>query len=93
MTFHSIKVAFWVGISTVSGIVAETCTSICKNIGGDMLRLTNQAVEGRKIEEGFNKRWNMLNCIGAIDWKHIDIQAVPDSGSYYFNYKVATVSF
>ena len=30
----------------------------------------------------------MPNCIGAIDEKHIDIQAVPDSSSYYyFNYK------
>ena len=54
-SFHSIKVAFRVGISTVSGIVAETCRAICKNLGGDMLRLTNQAVEWRKIEEGFNK--------------------------------------
>ena len=53
-----------------------------------MLMLSNQVVEWRKIEEGFNKRWNMPNCIGAIDGKHIDIQVVPNSGSYYFNYKV-----
>ena len=55
-SFHSIKVAFRVGLSTVSGIVAETCRAICKNLGGDMLWLSNQAVEWRKIEERFNKR-------------------------------------
>ena len=29
----------------------------------------------------------MPNCIGAIDGKHIDIEALPNSCAYYFNYK------
>nr|CAI5825561.1 unnamed protein product [Callosobruchus analis] len=43
--------------------------------------------EWKKIERGFNTRWNIPGAHGAIDGKHICIQAPPDCGSDYFNYK------
>ena len=35
----------------------------------------------------FDNKWSFPHCLGAIDRKHIIIQAPPRSGSPFFNYK------
>lgn len=39
------------------------------------------------IATEFKKYWQVENCVGAVDGKHIAILQPPGSGSYFYNYK------
>ena len=56
-------------------------------MGPPHLKVPSKREEWLKIAEQLEVRWNFPNCIGAIDGKHVIIQAPSNSGSHYFNYK------
>ena len=43
--------------------------------------------EWKDVSDQFECLWNFPHCVGAIDGKHIVVQAPPNSGSTFFNYK------
>lgn len=52
-----------------------------------MLQMPSNEQEWESIANGFEKKWNFPHCVGALDGKHIHIQAPDESGSIFFNYK------
>lgn len=85
-SFKTISLTYRLGHATVYRIVIETCKSIIKNV---MSEVMPQPTEKRwkQIANDFWTNWNFPNCIGALDGKHVTIQAPPNTGTNFFNYK------
>lgn len=78
--------SYKMGRETVRKIVQETCEIIWRKLSELYVSQPNQE-EYIAIANDFYNLWNMPNCIGAIDGKHINIQCPPNSHSTFFNYK------
>lgn len=47
----------------------------------------NNEEKWNKIAHQFYTKWNIPNCVGAIDGKHVSVFCPKNSGSLYYNYK------
>ena len=73
---------------TVGRIIKETCQVIWEEmLSNDYLAVPSTINAWKTIGLDFEKRWNFPNVLGAIDGKHVVIQAPSRSGSAFFNYK------
>lgn len=78
--------SYKMGRSTAREIVLETCDLIWKALASHYV--AEPTIEdNRTIMQHFWNLWNIPNCLGAIDGKHIAIRCPIKSGSEYFNYK------
>ena len=74
--------------AVVGRIIKETCDAIWTVlIEKRFLQAPSREEDWVKISKNFEQRWNFPNAIGAIDGKHVVIQAPAKSGSAFFNYK------
>lgn len=85
-TFSSLALYFARGISTIADIVAETTKLIWITLQSEYMAIPSTE-KWKNIASRFYEIWNMPNCLGAMDGKHIKIQQLPNSGSTNFNYK------
>ncbi|KAM7281307.1 protein ALP1-like, partial [Ixodes scapularis] len=77
---------FRIGRSTASEIIQETCEAL-RAVLEPLYRPVPNTAQWERIAAGFSTQWNFPNCVGALDGKHVAIEALPGAGSDTFNYK------
>ncbi|XP_067084755.1 uncharacterized protein [Osmerus mordax] len=85
-SFMTISFSYRVASCTVAGIVGDVSWAIWDCLVEEFMPVPTKQ-DWRDMAEGFLQRWNFPNCLGSIDGKHVVIQAPPNSGSLYHNYK------
>lgn len=85
-SFKALSYYFLRGHTTIRNIVFETCKALWEILQPDYLPTPSEEL-WLKTAKRYWELWNLPNCIGSIDGKHIRIKAPTKSGSAYFNYK------
>ena len=85
-SFKTVSYSYRLGHATVCQIVRETCRVIVNTLMKEVMPEPSEE-KWKAIAEDFWNIWNFPNCIGAVDGKHVNIEAPANSGSVYFNYK------
>ncbi|XP_025264292.1 protein ALP1-like [Camponotus floridanus] len=82
----SLSYAYRIAQCTLSQIIPETCQAIWLSLK-EKVMIDPTEENWSMIAGDFETTCQFTNCIGAIDGKHVVIQAPPRSGSCYYNYK------
>ncbi|XP_064468501.1 uncharacterized protein LOC135379186 [Ornithodoros turicata] len=102
----SVAYSFRIGFTTIKRIVYETCTALWEELmpiylpewqfsDRWLIVATSQNPSPdvwAQSAKQFEERWSFPNCIGAVDGKHIIIEAPHRAGSMFYNYKVGSHS-
>ncbi len=86
-SMQTVSFSFRLGHSTVCNIIEETCQAIWEALSPEFLRPPANTEEWKQPSDGCERLWNFPHCLGAIDGKHIQMQAPVNCGSQYYNYK------
>ncbi|XP_046684984.1 putative nuclease HARBI1 [Homalodisca vitripennis] len=86
-TYENLKFSCAISPQSLGKIIPETCTAIYNALREEYLHLPENESDWMNIATDFKKYWQVENCVGALDGKHIAILQPPGSGSYFFNYK------
>ena len=85
-TFSNMQFGMKASPQAIGKHVLEVCLAIWQEYYKETLKFPDRKGWQKKID-GFEKRWNIPNCFGAIDGKHVRIKKPNKAGSDYFNYK------
>lgn len=85
-SFKTISFSYRMRKSTIGSIVHETSKAVVETLLKEMMPVPTEDNWNVIVSE-FWDRQQFPNCLGAIDEKHVTIQAPKSSGSLYWNYK------
>lgn len=83
----SLSFSFRIGRKTVSQIISETCAAIYTCLLETYMSAPKREDDWKRIADDFDNLWQLPHVVGAIDGKHVQIEAPSLSGSLYHNYK------
>ena len=84
----TIAASYLISPTTVGRIIEETCSVLWHMLlEQGYLHVPRDINNWRKIAMDFEQRWNFPHALGALDGKHVVMQAPPRPGSTFFNYK------
>ncbi|XP_051165273.1 uncharacterized protein LOC127284034 [Leptopilina boulardi] len=86
-SYTSLSRQFRMGIKTIQVFIPETLLILWRTLQPEVLAFPDTVEAWNVLINDFNEKWQFPNCFGSIDGKHVLMQAQPDTGSDYFNYK------
>ena len=73
-SYNTLATRFRVGVSTIQKVVNATCAAIWDELQEGYMPVPD-INHWHRSEQGFCTKWNFPNCLGAIDGKHVVMQA------------------
>ncbi|KAJ8883811.1 hypothetical protein PR048_015666 [Dryococelus australis] len=83
-SYHQLAYEFFRGVSTFAQISPETCEAIWSAPQPHLMPVPDEG-QWKGIARRYYELWNVPNCIGSVDGKHIRIRSYDHSGSNNFN--------
>lgn len=74
-SMRSLEMEFFISHCTISKIISEVCSSIWKILKPLVFPVLTKD-KFKEIASGFQAKHKIPHCIGAIDGKHVEIQAL-----------------
>ncbi|XP_018802506.1 PREDICTED: uncharacterized protein LOC108977342 [Bactrocera latifrons] len=86
VSVKNIAWSYTLGKSKVREIILETCEVIWQLLFPIYVSEPTES-QYKDIAKDFYSMWNIPNCVGAIDGKHVAIKYPANSNSMFYNYK------
>ena len=70
-SYASLEFQYRISRSTLSTLIPDVCYAIYQVLCAEYMKCPSEEDEWLKIASQFEEKWNLPNCLGAGDSKHI----------------------